>query len=263
MPQASSVDKASLVKISKLAAMSGVSTPTIKYYMTEGLLPGPALKTSRNMAWYDPVLAERVKVIKDLQSNHFFPLKMIGEILEPAPSANIRNDIDIEMRRRLGRMGEAIEQSTSASRFDRDSAAAGDVLSLGDVLKLEISKAELAILDKLGMTPETVDKNGERIYEGVGLDMVRIIHETREMGMGDIFPMEILEPYIESIGTLVERELSLFRERVLDGADLPDQPFDEVARNATALSERLVLAIRSQLLLREISKLMGGDSSQQ
>lgn len=261
MPQATQVDKASLVKISKLAAMSGVSTPTIKYYMTEGLLPGPALKTSRNMAWYDPVLAERVKVIKDLQSNHFFPLKMIGEILEPAPSANIRSDIDIEMRRRLGRMGEVIEQSTTASRFDRDAAAAAQVLSRSQVLEFEISEAELDMLDELGMTPQTVDEKGGRIYEGVALDMVRIIHETREAGMGDIFPMEILEPYIESIGQLVERELSLFRARVLDGADLPDQPFDEVARNATALSERLVLAIRSQLLLREVSKLMGGDSS--
>ena len=110
------------------------------------------------------------------------------------------------------------------------------------------------------MTPETFDKDGNRTYEGVPLDLVRIIHETRAAGMGDIFPMETLEPYIDSIGKLVERELSLFRERVLDGADLPDKPFDEVARNATALSERLVLAIRSQLLLREITKLMGGAS---
>ena len=260
MPQATQVDKASLVKISKLAAMSGVSTPTIKYYMTEGLLPGPALKTSRNMAWYDPVLAERVKVIKDLQSNHFFPLKMIGEILEPAPSAKIRTDIDIEMRRRLGRMGEVIEESTTASRLDRDAEAASDILTRDQVLELEISEEELATLDELGMTPETVDKQGNRVYEGVPLDLVRIIHETRAAGMGEIFPMTVLEPYIDSIGKLVERELALFQERVLDGADLPDQPFDEVARNATALSERLVLAIRSQLLLREISKLMGGAS---
>ena len=260
MSQSTQVDKASLVKISKLAAMSGVSTPTIKYYMTEGLLPGPALKSSRNMAWYDPVLAERVKVIKDLQSNHFFPLKMIGEILEPAPSAKIRNDIDIEMRRRLGRMGEVIEESTTASRLDRDAESASDVLTREQVLAMEISAEELDKLDELGMTPETRDKNGNRVYEGVPLDLVRIIHETRTAGMGDIFPMEILGPYIDSIGSLVERELSIFRERVLDGADLPDQPFDEVARNATDLSERLVLAIRSQLLLREISKLMGGAS---
>ena len=84
-------------------------------------------------------------------------------------------------------------------------------LTRDQVLELEISEEELATLDQLGMTPETLDKQGNRVYEGVALDLVRIIHETRAAGMGEIFPMTVLEPYIDSIGKLVERELALFQ----------------------------------------------------
>ena len=51
-----------LVKISDLARMSGVPRPTIKQYMREGLLPGPAKRTSRNMAYYDARLAARIRL---------------------------------------------------------------------------------------------------------------------------------------------------------------------------------------------------------
>ena len=72
-----------LVKISDLARLSGVPGPTIKHYMREGLLPEPHQRTSRNMAYYDARLADRVKVIKELQQERFLPLKLIADLLEP------------------------------------------------------------------------------------------------------------------------------------------------------------------------------------
>ena len=86
-----------LVKISELARMAGVTPPTIKYYMAQGLLPEPAMRTSRNMAYYEPLLAERVRVIKSLQRTHFFPLKVIRELLEPPPSARLRPEIEARL----------------------------------------------------------------------------------------------------------------------------------------------------------------------
>ena len=70
MSGASDPQREDLVKISELARLSGVSGPTIKYYIGEGLLPQPALKTSRNMAYYDPRLVKRIKAIKALQHEH-------------------------------------------------------------------------------------------------------------------------------------------------------------------------------------------------
>jgi DNA-binding transcriptional MerR regulator len=96
-----------LVKISDLARMSGVPTPTIKHYIREGLLPGPARRTSRNMAYYDARLAARVRAIKDLQKSRYLPLKIIGALLEPPPSSAIRADLDESERRQLGASADA------------------------------------------------------------------------------------------------------------------------------------------------------------
>ena len=86
------------LKMSELADASGVSAGTIKHYLREGLLPEP-MRTSRNMAYYDARLAERVRVIKQLQRECFLPLEHIDAILEPAPSARIRADLDELLRR--------------------------------------------------------------------------------------------------------------------------------------------------------------------
>ena len=258
MPAERAPTKESLVKISQLAKLSGVSTPTIKYYMNEGLLPGPALKTSRNMAYYDPTLAERVRVIKELQNVHFFPLKMIGEILEPAPSARIRDDIDVEMKRKLGHLGEAIEAGASLSRVGGSAGSTGPMSRDDVAAQWQITKSELTRLKKLGLAEPTKGADGRLKYDGAGLDLIRVIHETREQGLGDLFPMDILETYVEAVGQLVRSELGLFRQRVLEGAEMPAKPFDEVTRDATLLSERLVMALRSQLLLQEVGNIMSG-----
>ena len=251
--------KETLVKISQLAKLSGVSTPTIKYYMSEGLLPGPALKTSRNMAYYDPKLAERVKVIKELQSSYFFPLKMIGEILEPAPSARVRDDIDVEMKRKLGQLGEALEARTSESSKAKTGSLTGPMKAKDIVAQWQLSKAELSRLEKLGLAEPTKGDDGQLAYDGAALDLIRVIHETREEGLGDLFPMDILETYVEAVGQLVRSELGLFRQRVLEGAEIPSKPFDEVTRDATRLSERLVISMRSQLLIREVGNMLSGS----
>jgi DNA-binding transcriptional MerR regulator len=64
----------------ELVAVSGISKSTILHYLKEGLLP-PPLKTSRNMAYYDPGCAERLTFIKLMQSKHNLPLAAIKEML--------------------------------------------------------------------------------------------------------------------------------------------------------------------------------------
>jgi DNA-binding transcriptional MerR regulator len=70
-----------LLKISELAAQSGVSAGTIKHYLREGLLPEP-IKTSRNMAYYPPDFVDRIRLIKRLQEERFMPLRHIKNVLD-------------------------------------------------------------------------------------------------------------------------------------------------------------------------------------
>src|SRR5689334_25052989 len=95
-------DEPDLIKMSELSKRAGVPGPTIKHYFREGLLPGPEVRTSRNMAYYDARLAGRIRVIKELQADRFLPLRVIGELLEAAPSDRIRADRDVQQRKALG-----------------------------------------------------------------------------------------------------------------------------------------------------------------
>jgi DNA-binding transcriptional MerR regulator len=53
------------VRISELAETTGVSLPTLKYYLREGLLM-PGIATSRTRAVYDQTHVERVRLIRAL-----------------------------------------------------------------------------------------------------------------------------------------------------------------------------------------------------
>jgi DNA-binding transcriptional MerR regulator len=75
------VNENGLLKMKELAEASGVSAGTIKHYLREGLLPEP-VRTSRNMAYYPPEFAERIRLIKQLQEERFMPLKLIRSLLE-------------------------------------------------------------------------------------------------------------------------------------------------------------------------------------
>ena len=73
-----------LIKMRELSRRSGVPAPTIKHYMRMELLPGPSMRTSKNMAWYDPALIPRIEAIKELQRSRFLPLDVIKQVLEGA-----------------------------------------------------------------------------------------------------------------------------------------------------------------------------------
>lgn len=242
-----------LVKISELARMSGVPSPTIKHYMREGLLPGPAHRTSRNMAYYDVRLAARVKAIKELQQTHFLPLKVIADLLEPSPSATLRGE-------KLGALAPSIKEGHEIARKRRATEDSTRRRTVAEVLaQLQITKKELDQLDKLGLAKAVKPARGEPYYTDADLDIVEIIDETRRNGMGDLFPMSTLEPYVACIRTLVRVEIEMFRRAVFEqGASLPDLPLPQIAREATQLGERLVVAMRTKLVFPELAALASG-----
>ncbi len=250
-----------LVRISDLARLAGVPAPTIKHYMREGLLPRAQARTSRNMAYYDPRLAERVRVIKDLQSRRFLPLKLIADLLEPPPSAALRADAEQTLRRHLGDLEPAIRAGARDARQVRGRETIS-VRSRSAVLAtLDVTAQELDDLAIAGLVEPSSVTGDELVYAGPDLEILEVIDEVRRSGMGDLFPMPILAPYAAAVRTLVRVEIELFRRRVLAGSVLPPKPLDEVARDATRLGERLVVAMRSKLVIPELRAAAGAPPS--
>ena len=74
-------DKAGpLLKMKELADATGAAKSTILLYVKKGLLP-PPVKTSPNMAYYDPVCVDRIAFIKKIQASHRLPLAAIKGLL--------------------------------------------------------------------------------------------------------------------------------------------------------------------------------------
>lgn len=247
-----------LVRISALARLAGVPMPTIKHYIREGLLPRSGTRTGRTMAYYDPRLAERVRVIKDLQSRRFLPLALISRLLEPPPSAALRADAEETLRKHLGELEPAVQAGARDARAVRGKKA-GLARSRSQVLAAyEITGAELDALAAAGLLAPAPVARGEAMYSNGDLEMLDVIHEVRKNGMGDLFPMTILEPYVAAVRTLVRVEIELFRRHVLAATSLPRRPLDEIARDATRLGERLVVALRAKLVIPELRAAAGG-----
>lgn len=97
-----------LLKISEIAERAEVPVATVRHYLREGLLPEP-VKTSKNMAYYPPEFADRIRLIKQLQEERFMPLKVIRELLDSGltPEEEILRRFDIPKRalRRLSELG--------------------------------------------------------------------------------------------------------------------------------------------------------------
>jgi DNA-binding transcriptional MerR regulator len=72
----------------ELVAASGVPKSTILFYLSAGLLPAP-VKTSPNMAFYDPACVERLRFIQHLQDRHRLALAEVRQVLAEADPADL------------------------------------------------------------------------------------------------------------------------------------------------------------------------------
>ena len=227
-----------------LAKRSGVPTPTIKHYIREGLLPGPAIRTSKNMAYYDPTVVARIQMIKSLQNEQFLPLRVIGELLEPAPSSALRSDPRTQ-RKALFALAPAVAPDRSVHRRRRS-----------DVLKIAgVTSAELTQLERAGVIE--VQGNGETAgYSGPDLELVELVMEIRRLGYGDVFPIAIATTYLAAVKHLLSVEIELFRKHALHQA-LP-APLPEVARQSVRFGERMIIALRAKLLPAMLARIAKG-----
>ncbi len=229
------------MKMAVLAKRSGIPTPTIKHYIREGLLPGPEVRTSKNMAYYDVRVVDRIKMIKALQAEQFLPLRVIADLLEPAPSATLRVD-PRSQRKVLISLAPAVTANRGVNRRRRS-----DVLKTAGMTRAELTQLERAGVIELQGEGETAG------YGGPDLDIVELVAESRRLGYGEVFPISIGPAYLGAVRRLLEFEIELFRKYAFRGT-LP-APLPEVARQAVAFGERLITALRAKLIPATLARI--------
>ncbi len=224
-----------LLKISALARRSGVPAATIKHYLREGLFPGEQVKTSRNVADYDPALVERVKAIKELQRTRFLPLRVIKGVLEGKPG----DDAD--------------ETTAEAIAHALDELASQSVRTRAQLVAAGMPEAQLDYFCALGVvTPDR--STGEERYVGDDLAMLQTLGAARRAGLSEeMLPIEILEPYVRALREVVRTELRIFREGVVPRAG---DRLGELVGAGAKLSERLIVLLRRKMLLPTLRQMI-------
>lgn len=116
------------LKMSQLSEATGLPKSTILHYVNEGLLPEP-VKTSPNMAYYDPACVDRVRLIRHLQQRHRLSLAQIkGALAE--------DDAGREMDAMI-RLGEVIFGTNQGESLDLEELCRESGLTPERVAELE------------------------------------------------------------------------------------------------------------------------------
>ncbi|MEZ4220432.1 MAG: MerR family transcriptional regulator [Polyangiaceae bacterium] len=224
-----------LVKMATLVKLSEVPAATIKHYVREGLLPPPAKRTARNMAYYDRSLVDRIRAIKRLQREHFLPLSVIRDMLEGAQDQSGDLLMASAVDRALGKM-----------------AVAGGK-SRAELLAAGVVAADLDRLEAMGVI-RPVAKGKRARYGGDDVALLRTLGAARKAGLApEMLPIDILQRYLEALRNLVTVELEMFRHGVLPAAG---ERTEDLTEAATVLSERLVVLLRRRLLLPLLAEAM-------
>lgn len=227
------------VKMSVFADRAGVPIPTIKHYLREGLLPEP-VRTSKNMAYYDPALIPRVRAIKRLQAEMFLPLRMIRQVLDRLEDNEIPASVALEAT--VARV--VMEQATKDS-LSREQAVAGG-----------LCEAELETLEHLGL----VDAESTT-YRDDDAALLRLLAQARRAGITEaMLSVDALERYLGALSAFVRAEVAFFQAGLADAAS---DDVHKLAEMATTMSERLVVLVRRKLLLPALRASPPGRSTAQ
>ena len=223
-----------LLKISELAERADVPVATVRHYLREGLLPEP-VKTSRNMAYYPPEFAERIRLIKQLQEERFLPLKVIRELLESGNGSPERLRDLVELEDRI---------------LERAAAGERERVPVEEIeTRYEVPRDVLAKLAELGVLTPTADG-----YSPSDIQIVEAMSRFRAGGYDESIGFTVYDTlrYKQAMEALASEEVKILTDR-LAGMD-PDRVIELIEGGAEPLNE-LLTALRTKALVAELERL--------
>ncbi len=205
----SEVIKKNLMRISDIAQSAGVSVPTVHYYLREGLLTAP-VKTSRNMAYYDPICVEEIKLIKEFQTERFLPLSMIKMILQAKREGQDAEHV-VEMRFLLEKLFHPAKTEAALKEltFSELATATG------------VSESLLRTLEGGGLLMPVKIEGKQQYYDDIDVCIVQVVKKLMELGFtpGDF---SVYRKYIEAIRNEAETMHARFHDLHTDKIPLSD-----------------------------------------
>ncbi|MGQ0700248.1 MAG: MerR family transcriptional regulator [Panacagrimonas sp.] len=181
-------------RVGELSKLSGVSVQTIRFYVTQGLLPAP-VKTARNMGWYSDVHVRLLRLVQKLQHERFLSLKTIRTLVQANEGLEFTGDDE----ERLEQLRARLESSPARPAADTRPAGSADLARL--------TEREQSVLRSLDRSPER--KGGE-----VDASLLRLWVAIRDSvgAVGSVSP-ELLRHISDLADRAVSHELEILGER--------------------------------------------------
>lgn len=199
------------MKIRDLVERTRVSKETVHYYLREGLLPKPR-KRGRNIADYDEIYVERIRLIKELQDNYFLPLAVIKNILKYRKKSPEGQSL-LSLRREYFRpVDQLLPHEIVGEEAFRKATGLG--------------RKWLAKMEEWGIIrPEF--RNGQKVYCQDDITLGRLVVEMDEIGIGvrDGFDAEALKHYRDMFREIVVMSHKYYIEATL--GKLPPHEFSK------------------------------------
>lgn len=212
-----------MLKMKELAEASGAAKSTILLYVNKGLLPQP-VKTSPNMAYYDPACVARIQFIKNVQASHRLPLAAIKGLLR-----------EMDRGRDITPLLE-LQSTVFGSKTDKMDAVTF-------LKKSGLSSEQLEQLTHQGL----IMPLEQDLFDGQDLDLARQFKRSMDRGM----TVEDFSFYPEFARKIVEAEI-LLRDKYTS-----DLGFRENA-SLTLEMTRMARGLRAYVIDRTLQKKLIG-----
>ncbi|MCA2205312.1 MerR family transcriptional regulator [Streptomyces griseoincarnatus] len=206
------------MRISELSRRSGVSIPTIKYYLRDGLLPA-GRPTAANQAEYDEEHVRRLRLIRSLIGVRGLSVSATRDVLAAVDEQ--QGDVHLLLGLVLGAL--PVERSGRPPRRDGDAEPDGGGAAAGDV-----AEDVAALAAKMGWRTSPNPPAAQVVAE--------TLETMRALGMD--YDWRSLVPYAE----LADRAARLDLDQLRDAGDPLQQA--ERAVLLTVLLEPALLALR-------------------
>jgi len=230
-----------LLRMSELVSLTAVRPAAIKFYIKEGLLPAP-VKTSRNMAYYDESFVEKIRFIKQLQTQHYLPLRIIKNLLSRTTGSTT-----LEETRALLDLKGALPGQLAADQ--RETLTEEEVIG-----RLNTYKEELADLRRMGLVnPREV--NGTRMYDAEDQVLLELLETNRRLGFkGESgFQVKDLEIYLAILEVMATEEVKLLVSRT--AAKLSIEEIRRLAEHGIRDFGPLLMFLRRKMILKVLRSL--------
>lgn len=185
-----------LLKKSELARLADVSSSTINYYVSEGLIP-VAYKPNPNMAWYDRSCVERIKLIKKLQKEQYLPLPVIKRII----SSNEISDEEIKLGLSISGLRRIEPEDGLCTKKE-----------LHERTGFPLKKID-RLTDEGILTPEL--RGRRKLYSEFDVKLTEIAAEHDRSGLPFEYTIRVFKIYLDSLRKAVRKDTKIFISMVI------------------------------------------------